>query len=73
MSVKVTIELPEETFAAIKTMADDLEITQADVIKQSIESRFYLHQQLQNGRQVLLENPTNKTVQRLVFNSTAKA
>lgn len=67
MPVKVTVNLPEETVAAIKKIAEDRKTTVTDAIRQVIDSQYYLHEEVQNGRQVLLQNPANKTVQRLVF------
>jgi hypothetical protein len=65
--MKVTVNLPEETVEAIKKIASDRGTTITEAIRQAIESQYFLHEEVQNGRQVLLQNPSNKTVQRLVF------
>lgn len=72
MSITVTVDLPEGTVEAIKKIAEDRGITMTEAIRQAIESQFYLHQEIQNGREILLQNPTNKTVQRLVFNPSVQ-
>lgn len=67
MPVKVTVNLPKETVAALKKMADDRGITVTEAIRQAIESQFYLHEKVMGGKEILLQNPANKTVQRLIF------
>jgi hypothetical protein len=76
MPVKVTVNLPDDTVEAIRKIAADRGTTITEAIRQAIDSQYYLHEEIQNGREVLLQNPANKTVQRLVFypsKSAAKA
>jgi hypothetical protein len=73
MPVKVTVNLPEETVDAIKKIANDRGTTVTEALRQAIESQYFLHEEVQNGREVLLQNPANKTVQRLVFYPSAKS
>jgi hypothetical protein len=52
---------------AIKKIAADRNTTVTEAIRQAIDSQYFLHEEMRNGREVLLQNPANKTVQRLVF------
>lgn len=73
MPIKVTVNLPEETVQAIKTIAEDRGTTVTEALRQVIETERFLHQETQDGKELLLKNPTDKTVQRIVFNTPPKA
>ena len=73
MATKVTVNLPDDTVEAIKKMAEDRGITQTEAIRQAIESQYFLNREVQNGREILLQNPANKTVQRLILNPSIRS
>ena len=72
MPTKVTVNLPDGTVEAIKKLAEDRGITQTEAIRQAIDSQFFLDQEVRNGREILLQNPANKTVQRLIFHPSIR-
>jgi hypothetical protein len=72
MPTKVTVNLPEATVDAIKEMAERRGITQTEAIRQAIDTQHYIDSEVQKGREILLQNPDNKTVQRLVFNPSVR-
>jgi metal-responsive CopG/Arc/MetJ family transcriptional regulator len=73
MSVKVTVNLPDETVQAIKTIAEDRGTTVTEALRQVIETERFLHEETQAGKELLLKNPNDKTVQRIVFNAPPRA
>ena len=72
MATKVTVNLPDETVDAIRKMAESRGITQTEAIRQAIDTQHYMDLEVQKGREILLQNPANKTVQRLVFNPSVR-
>lgn len=72
MAIKVTVNLPDATVEAIKEMAQRRGITQTEAIRQAIDTQHYMDLEVQKGREILLQNPSNKTVQRLVFSPSAR-
>jgi hypothetical protein len=69
MSVKVTVNLPDETVAAIKEIARDMGTTVTEALRQVIESQRFLHNETMAGKDLLLQNPADRTTQRVVFNA----
>jgi metal-responsive CopG/Arc/MetJ family transcriptional regulator len=69
MSTKVTVNLPEETVDAIKSIARDRGTTVTEALRQVIESHRFLETETQKGNALLLQNPEDKTVRQVVFNS----
>jgi DnaJ-domain-containing protein 1 len=54
-SQKVTVNLPEDTLAALKVIAQDNGITMTQALRQLIDNQHYLHNQVSKGSKVLLE------------------
>lgn len=69
MPVKVTVNLPDQTVQALKQIAEDRGTTLTEALRQLIETQRYLHEETQNGRQLLIKNPADQTVQQLIFNA----
>ena len=72
MPVKVTVNLPEETVDAIKSIAADRGITVTEAMRQVIENQRYLHQEVKTGGKVLIEKP-NQPLRQLVFQTPVKS
>jgi hypothetical protein len=72
MPVKVTVNLPVETVNTLREMAAARRTTITEVLKQVIESQAYLEDEIRRGRQLLLQNPVDNTIQRLAFYTTAR-
>lgn len=69
MPTKLTVNLPDATIEAIKSIADERGTTVTEALRQVIESQRFLISETQKGAAVLIQNPVDKTVQRIVFNS----
>jgi len=72
MPTKVTVNLPDATVKAIREMAERRGITQTEAIRQAIDTQHYMDLEVEKGREILLQNPANKTIQRLVFNPSVR-
>jgi limonene-1,2-epoxide hydrolase len=64
---KVTVNLPEETLAAVKQIALDLNMTEA--LRQLIGNQYYLHNQSKDGNKILLETKDNRRMKELIFST----
>ena len=72
MSVKVTVNLPEQTVEALKNIASDRGTTVTEALRQVIESQRFLEDEMQNGNNLLIQNSTDKSVRQVVFNTPPK-
>lgn len=68
-TTKVTVNLPDETVEAIKQIASDRGTTITEALRQAIESQRFLHDETKAGKDLLLQNPADRTIQRIVFNA----
>ncbi len=68
-STKVTVNLPDETVEAIKEIASDRGTTITEALRQVIESQRFLHDETKAGKDLLLQDPGDRTIQRVVFNT----
>jgi hypothetical protein len=73
MAVKVTVNLPDETVEALKQMAADQGTTITEALRQAIASQYYLREETLNGKNVLLQDPADRSMQRIVFNAPARS
>jgi hypothetical protein len=69
---KVTVNLPDETVAAIKSIADNRGTTITEALRQVIESQRFLNTEMENGNKLLLQNPADQTVRQVVFSTPPK-
>jgi len=69
---KVTVNLPEETLAAIKQIADDNNLSMTEALRQLIGNQYYLHNQSKQGSKILLETKDNR-VKELIFATNVSA
>lgn len=72
MPVKVTVNLPEETVEALKQMAADQGTTITEALRQAIETQYYLQDETRSGKNLLIQNPTDQSLQRVVFNALGR-
>lgn len=72
MPTKVTVNLPDETVQAIKQIAEDRGTTITEALRQVIESQRFLHEETRAGKDLLLQNPADRTIQRVIFNAPQK-
>jgi hypothetical protein len=72
MPTKVTVNLPDETVQAIKQIAEDLGTTVTEALRQVIESQRFLRDETRTGKDLLLQNPSDRTIQRVIFNTPQK-
>lgn len=68
MPVKVTVNLPEDTVDALKGLASTRGTTVTEALRQVIESQSFLERQVQSGNQLLIKDPSDKTVRQVLFN-----
>jgi hypothetical protein len=73
MSIKVTVNLPEQTVEAIKEIASARGTTVTEALRQVIETQRFLDEETQSGKELLIKNPADQTAQRVVFNTLRKA
>ena len=55
--VKVTVNLPEDTVAELKELADSKQISLTDAIRRAIHSDAFFTKQEKAGRKILVEEP----------------
>jgi hypothetical protein len=72
-TTKVTVNLPEETVEALKSIARDRGTTVTEALRQVIESQRFLQGEIQNGSNLLIQNPADKSVRQVVFNTPPKS
>jgi Ribbon-helix-helix protein, copG family len=72
MPTKVTVNLPDETVNALKSIANDRGTTVTEALRQVIESQRFLQQEIQNGSNLLIQNPADQSVRQVVFNTPPK-
>lgn len=65
-TVKLTVNLPSVTVAALRGLAAERGVTQTEVVRQAIEGEHFLREEIQNGGRVLIEQADGSLVH-LVF------
>lgn len=73
MSTKVTVNLPDETVEAIRSIANARGTTVTEALKQVIQSQHWLESEAQKGNALLIQNPADKTVRQIIFNAPVTA
>ncbi len=71
MSTKVTVNLPDETVEAIKSIAEKRGTTVTEALRQVIEGQRFLQDEMENGNKLLIQNP-DQSVRQVVFNTPPK-
>lgn len=64
---KMSVNLPDETIATLRTLAERQNTTLTEVIKSAIETQAYLANKASAGAKILVEEPGNKHMTQLVF------
>ena len=72
-TTKVTVNLPDDTVEAIKTIADQNGTTVTEALRQVIENQRFLRDEAQNGNKVLIQNVGDNSVRQVIFNTPPKA
>jgi hypothetical protein len=70
---KVTVNLPDETVEALKNIAGARGTTMTEALRQVIESQRFLDGEVQKGNDLLIQNPRDKSVRQVVFNTPPKS
>jgi len=73
MAVKVTVNLPEATVEAIKSIAAERGTTVTEALRQVIESQRFLQQEISGGNNVLIQNPNDKSIRQVLFNVPSRS
>jgi len=68
MPVKVTVNLPDSTVNAIKSIAQERGTTVTEALRQVIDSQHFLQQEIQDGNNLLIQNPSDKSIRQVLFN-----
>jgi len=68
MPVKVTVNLPESTVAAIKSIAEERGTTVTEALKQVIASQRFLDREMQAGNKLLIQDSSDKSFRQVLFN-----
>lgn len=72
-TTKVTVNLPDDTVEAIKTIAEQNGTTVTEALRQVIENQRFLRDEAQNGNKVLIQNVADNSVRQVIFNTPPKA
>ncbi len=70
MTVKLTVNLPEETVDAVQQIAKENKITVTEALRQLLDNQRYLHNAVRNGSKVLLEAPNDNRQREVVFSTS---
>lgn len=73
MAVKVTVNLPESTVEALKGIATERGTTVTEALRQVIDTQHFLQQEVKDGNNVLLQNPSDKSLRQVIFNIPPRA
>jgi predicted transcriptional regulator len=68
MPTKVTVNLPDETVQAIKDIASKNGTTVTEALRQAIESRRFLEDEVDSGNKLLIKAP-DQSLREIVFNT----
>jgi predicted transcriptional regulator len=68
MSTKVTVNLPDQTVEAIKSIAEKRGTTVTEALRQVIEGQRFLQDEMENGNKLLIQSP-DQSVRQVVFNT----
>jgi predicted transcriptional regulator len=66
MSVKLSVNLPEETVTNLRELAEKRGITLTEALRRAIANEHFLEDEVKSGGKVLVEKP-DKTVREIVF------
>lgn len=72
MSIKVTVNLPDSTVNAMKEIANTRGTTVTEALRQVIETQAFLQNEMEKGNNLLIQDPTDKSVRQIVFNAPLK-
>ena len=72
MSIKVTVNLPDETVNAIKSIAAAQGTTVTEALRQVIETQYFLRDEMQKGNNLLLQDPRDKSLRQVVFSPSPR-
>jgi len=67
MSIKVTVNLPEGTVSAIKSIAESQGTTVTEALRQVIETQYFLRNEILKGNNLLIQNPEDKSMRQIEF------
>ena len=73
MATKVTVNLPDETVNALKDIASARGTTVTEALRQVIETQFYQESEMQKGKNLLIQDPADKSVRQMIFNTPLKS
>jgi metal-responsive CopG/Arc/MetJ family transcriptional regulator len=72
-TTKVTVNLPDDTVEALKGIAEERGTTVTEALRQVIESQRFLQDEMKTGNKVLLQDPNDKSVRQVIFNTPVKS
>jgi len=72
-TTKVTVNLPDDTVENLKSIAQERGTTVTEALRQVIESQRFLQNEMQSGNKVLLQDPNDKSVRQVIFNTPLKS
>jgi len=70
MTVKLTVNLPEETVEGVQQIAKENRITVTEALRQLLDNQRYLHNEVKKGNRVLLEAPADNRQREVVFSTS---
>lgn len=63
----VTVDLPDETVDALRSIASARGTNMAEALKQVIETQHFLQGETQKGYNLLIQNPADKSLRKMTF------
>ncbi|MEU6688303.1 ribbon-helix-helix protein, CopG family [Streptomyces sp. NPDC046832] len=64
---KISVNLSVEVMKALKEMAEHQNVTMTEVLRRSISIYKFLSDSVGDGKAVLLEDPTTKETEKIIF------
>jgi hypothetical protein len=72
MDVTMRVNLPEPTVEKLKQMAADQGTTITEALTQAIETQYYLQYETRSGKNLLIQDPSDRSLQQVTFNALGK-
>ena len=69
MATKLTVNLPDVTAEAIKSIAAERGTTVTEALRQVIESQRFLDTEMRRGNALLIQNGKDNSIRQVVFNA----
>jgi len=70
MSVKVTVNLPDDTVQALKEIANERQVSYTEALRQMVDNQRFLYREVRNGGKVMIRRPNEGGLAEVIFPET---